>query len=274
MLVIVDLPWHRTAHVILVKEAAIESAVWISIGLAFTGVIYALAVSGDGHQAAGEYLSGFLIEKSLSIDNVFVWAVIFSSSPCPASTSSGCCSGASSAPSCSGRSSSSPASVSISRFDWILYVFGVFLLWTAWKIAHHDETEQVDYERNIAMRLVKRVVPTTSHYDGQKLFTKENAKRVATSLFAVLVLIEATDVVFAVDSVPAILAVSRETFIVFSSNAPPSSACGRCTSCSAAWPASSGTSTSASASSSATSACALLAGPPVEWHPPTCCRCS
>ena len=69
---------HRTAHVISIKEAAIESAVWISIGLAFTGVIYALAVSGDGHQAAGEYLSGFLIEKSLSIDNVFVWAVIFS----------------------------------------------------------------------------------------------------------------------------------------------------------------------------------------------------
>jgi tellurite resistance protein TerC len=107
----------------------------------------------------------------------------------------------------------------IDRFDFILYVFGAFLLYTAWKIAHHDETEVVDYNKNIAMRAVRRLVPTTDKYDGQKLFTKENAKRVATPLFAVLVLIEATDVVFAVDSVPAILAVSREKFIVFSSNA-------------------------------------------------------
>jgi tellurite resistance protein TerC len=107
----------------------------------------------------------------------------------------------------------------IERFDWILYIFGVFLLYTAWKIAHHDETEQVDYNQNVAMRVVRKLVTTTDRYDGQKLFTKENAKRVATPLFAVLVLIEATDVVFAIDSVPAILAVSRETFIVFSSNA-------------------------------------------------------
>jgi tellurite resistance protein TerC len=219
-LVIVDLLLvHRTAHVISTKEAAIESAVWISIGLAFTAVIYSLAVPGDAGQAAGEYLSGFLIEKSLSIDNVFVWAVIFSFFAVPreyqfrvlfwgifgalvlralfivAGTSL------------------------INRFDWILYVFGAFLLWTAWKIAHHDENEAVDYNNNIAMRLVRKVVPTTNRYDGQKLFTIENAKRVATPLFAVLVLIEATDVVFAIDSVPAILAISRENFIVFSSNA-------------------------------------------------------
>jgi tellurite resistance protein TerC len=107
----------------------------------------------------------------------------------------------------------------IERFDWVLYVFGAFLLYTAWKIARHDESEQVDYNRNVAMRIVRRAVPTTDRYDGQKLFTHENGRRVATPLFAVLVLIEATDVVFAVDSVPAILAVSRETFIVFAANA-------------------------------------------------------
>jgi tellurite resistance protein TerC len=107
----------------------------------------------------------------------------------------------------------------IEQFSWVLYVFGVFLLYTAWKIAHHDENKQVDYNNNIAMRIVRRVVPTTTRYDGQKLFTIENARRVATPLFAVLVLIEATDVVFAVDSVPAILAVSRTPFIVFSANA-------------------------------------------------------
>ena len=107
----------------------------------------------------------------------------------------------------------------IERFDWILYIFGAFLLYTAVKIARHDENEAVDYNQNIAMRLVRKFVHTTDEYDGQKLFTKQNAKRVATPLFAVLILIEATDVVFAVDSVPAILAVSREPFIVFASNA-------------------------------------------------------
>ena len=107
----------------------------------------------------------------------------------------------------------------IENFEWVLYIFGAFLLYTAVKIARHDEDKQVDYNNNIAMRLVRKIVPTTDEYDGQKLFTRRNAKRVATPLFAVLVLIEATDVVFAVDSVPAILAVSRETFIVFASNA-------------------------------------------------------
>ncbi|MFP5316800.1 MAG: TerC family protein [Acidimicrobiia bacterium] len=101
----------------------------------------------------------------------------------------------------------------------VLYIFGAFLLYTAWKIAHHDTTHQVDYNRNIAMRLVWRIVPTTDRYDGQKLFTRENGKRVAIPLFAVLVLIEGTDLVFAVDSVPAILAVSREPFTVFAANA-------------------------------------------------------
>jgi len=87
------------------------------------------------------------------------------------------------------------------------------------KIARHDESDRIDYERNIAMRVVRRLVPTTDDYDGQKLFTRTNGKRLATPLFTVLVLIEATDVVFAVDSVPAILAVSREPFIVFAANA-------------------------------------------------------
>jgi tellurite resistance protein TerC len=107
----------------------------------------------------------------------------------------------------------------IERFDWILYIFGAFLLYTALKIARHDETKEVDYNNNIAMRAVRKLVRTTDEYDGQKLFTRINAKRVATPLFAVLILIEATDVVFAVDSVPAVLAVSREPFIVFASNA-------------------------------------------------------
>ena len=210
---------HRTAHVITTKEAAIESAVWISIGLAFTAVIYFLAVPGDESQAAVEYLSGFLIEKSLSIDNVFVWAVIFSFFAVPREYQFRVLFwGIFGALVLRGIFIVAGVGL-IAQFEWILYIFGAFLLYTAWKIAHHDESEEVDYNQNIAMRAVRRFIPTTDEYDGQKLFTRINAKRYATPLFAVLVLIEATDVVFAIDSVPAILAVSRETFIVFASNA-------------------------------------------------------
>jgi tellurite resistance protein TerC len=215
MLIVDLLLVHRTAHVITIKEATIESAIWISIGLAF-GVVLLV---WQGGQAAGEYYAGFLIEKSLSIDNVFVWAVIFSFFTVPKQYQFRVLFwgifGALVL-----RAIFIFAGVSlIERFEWVLYIFGAFLLYTAWKIAHHDESEQVDYNSNIAMRLVRKVVPTTDQYDGQKLFTRINGKKLATPLFAVLVLIEATDVVFAVDSVPAILAISREPFIVFAANA-------------------------------------------------------
>ncbi|MGD9996708.1 MAG: TerC family protein [Ilumatobacteraceae bacterium] len=206
---------HRTPHVISIKEASIESAIWISIGLLF-GVVM---LAWQGGQAGSEYYAGFLIEKSLSVDNVFVWAVIFSFFSVPRQYQFRVLFwgifGALVL-----RAVFIFAGVSlIERFDWILYVFGAFLLYTALKIARHDEEREVDYNKNIAMRLVRRLVPTTNEYDGQKLFTRQNARRVATPLFAVLILIEATDVVFAVDSVPAVLAVSREPFIVFASNA-------------------------------------------------------
>jgi tellurite resistance protein TerC len=215
MLVVDLLLVHRTAHVITIKEAAIESAVWISLGLAFGLVL----LVWQGGQAGGEYYAGFLIEKSLSIDNVFVWAVIFSFFAVPREFQFRVLFwGIFGALVLRGIFIFAGISL-IERFEWVLYVFGAFLLYTAWKIAHHDESEQVDYNANIAMRLVRRVVPTTDRYDGQNLFTRQNGKRLATPLFAVLVLIEATDVVFAVDSVPAILAVSREPFIVFAANA-------------------------------------------------------
>ncbi len=215
MLVVDLLLVHKTAHVISVKEASIESAIWISIGLAFGLVM----LVWHGGQAAGEYYAGFLIEKSLSIDNVFVWAVIFSFFAVPRQFQFRVLFwgifGALVL-----RAIFIFAGVSlIERFDWILYIFGAFLLYTAVKIARHSEEQVVDYNKNIAMRVVRRLFATTDEYDGQQLFTRRNAKRVATPLFAVLVLIEATDVVFAVDSVPAILAVSREPFIVFASNA-------------------------------------------------------
>jgi tellurite resistance protein TerC len=205
---------HRRPHAIKFKEAAIESAVWIALGLGFTFVMW----SWHGSMAAGEYLQGYLLEKSLSVDNVFVWAVIFTYFAVPAKYQFRVLFwgifGALVL-----RAMFIFAGVAlIERFEWILYIFGAFLLYTAWKIARHDEA-QVHPENNLVLRLVRRVIPSTDEYDGQKLFTRRSGKLLATPLLAVLILIESTDVVFAVDSVPAILAVAREQFIVFSSNA-------------------------------------------------------
>ncbi len=205
---------HRRPHAVGFKEAAIESAVWISIGTAFTLVIF----GWHGGQAAGEYLSGYLIEKSLSIDNVFVWAVILSYFKVPAQYQFRVLFwgifGALVL-----RAVFIFAGVAlIERFDFVLYVFGALLLYSAFKIARHQEAE-VHPEKSVVLRAVRKVVPSTEGYDGQKIFTVRNGKRLATPLFAVLIMIESTDVVFAVDSIPAILAVSREPFIVFSSNA-------------------------------------------------------
>ncbi|MEY2641461.1 MAG: hypothetical protein RLZZ368_108, partial [Actinomycetota bacterium] len=205
---------HRKAHEVHIREASIESAVWIALGLAFTGVI-AVAFGGA---AAGEYVSGYLIEKSLSVDNVFVWALILSYFKIPTKYQHRVLFwgifGALAL-----RAIFIFAGVAlIEKFDWILYFFGAFLVYTAVKLIVEAE-EELDPASSRFMKLINRVVPTSPDFDGQKLFTRMNGVRVATPLFAVLVLIEFTDVLFAVDSVPAVLAVSREQFIVFSSNA-------------------------------------------------------
>ena len=205
---------HRRPHVIGFREAATESGVWIAIGLSFSAIV----AWGWGAQAAGEYLTGYLIEESLSIDNVFVWAVILSYFAVPAMYQFRVLFwgifGALIL-----RATFIFAGVALlERFEWILYVFGAFLIFTAVRIARHQEAE-VHPEHNPVLRLVRKVIPMTTEYDGQKFFTRKSGKRLATPLFAVLVLIESTDVVFAVDSVPAILAISREPFIVFTSNA-------------------------------------------------------
>jgi tellurite resistance protein TerC len=205
---------HRRPHVVGFREAAIESSVWIALGVAFTGVV----AFWFGGQAAGEYITGYLIEKSLSVDNVFVWAVIFGYFAVP--------------PEFQFRvlfwgifgalvlrAGFIFAGVALlERFDWVLYVFGALLVVGAYRIARHDETE-LHPDANPALRLLRRIVPSTTEYDGQKLFTRRRGRLLATPLFAVLVLVESTDVVFAIDSIPAILAVSREQFIVFASNA-------------------------------------------------------
>ena len=205
---------HRRPHAVSLREAGIESAIWITIGLSFSGII-AWAFGGS---AAGEYLAGYLIEKSLSVDNVFVWAVIFSYFAVPAEYQFRVLFwgifGALIL-----RAIFIFAGVAlIETFDWILYIFGAFLLYTAVKIARHKGAE-VHPESNPVLKIVRKVLPSTTEYDGQKMFTRRTGHRLATPLFAVLILVETTDVVFAVDSIPAILAVSREPFLVFASNA-------------------------------------------------------
>ena len=205
---------HRKPHVIHLREASIEAAIWISCGLAFALVVWWWFGGG----ATGEYLSGYLIEKSLSIDNVFVWALILTYFRIPSEYQHRVLFwgifGALVL-----RAIFIFAGIAlIERFDWVLYVFGAFLLYTAGKLIFSDN-EHVDPGKSRFLKIVNRIVPSTDQLDGQKLFTRVDAKRLATPLFAVLVLVESTDVLFAVDSVPAVLAVSREQFIVFSSNA-------------------------------------------------------
>jgi tellurite resistance protein TerC len=214
-LLLVDLlVFHRVAHTPTTREAAMESIVWISIGLLFgVGVLLFY-----GAPAGGEYFAGYLIEKSLSVDNVFVWAIIFSYFAVPRMYQHRVLFwgifGA-----LVMRAIFVFAGVAlINRFDWILFVFGGFLVFTAIRLARQGD-EEVHPERNPVLKLVRKVVPSTTSYDGQKIFTKIDGRHLATPLFAVLVLIEVTDVIFAVDSVPAVLAVSHEPFIVLSSNA-------------------------------------------------------
>lgn len=214
MLVVDLLLVHRTPHDVSIREAGTESAVWISIGLAFAGVMW----FWQGGAAAGEYLAGYLIEWSLSVDNVFVWAVIFSYFAVPRKYQFRVLFwgifGALVL-----RAIFIFAGVALlERFDWVLYVFGAFLLFTAWRVYRHDDAE-VHPGDNPVLKLVQKLIPSTPELDGQKLFTKKHGRLLATPLFAVLIMVETTDVVFAVDSIPAILAVSRERFIVFSSNA-------------------------------------------------------
>lgn len=205
---------HREAHEITLREAAVTSTVWVALGVAFTGVVW-WTLGGD---AAGQYITGYIIEKSLSVDNVFVWAVIFGYFSVPNKYQHRVLFwgifGALVL-----RAIFIFAGVALlERLDWLLFVFGGFLIFTAWRVGT-DRGEEIHPESNPVLKLVRRVVPVSPVYDGQKLFTRENGRRLATPLFVVLVLIEATDVVFAVDSVPAILAISRDTFVVFSSNA-------------------------------------------------------
>lgn len=214
VLLLVDLlVVHRKSHVISTRRAVLESIVWISVGIGFAVFVFA-QFGGD---ATGEYLSAYLIEKSLSIDNVFVWSVILTHYRVPEQYQHRVLFwgifGA-----LAMRLGFILAGVAvIERFEFTMVLFGAFLLWTGAKLFKGDD--EFDPAESKPMKLFHRVVPSVDQLDGQKLITRHLGRRVATPLLAVLVLIELTDLLFAVDSVPAVLAISREQFIAFSSNA-------------------------------------------------------
>ena len=206
---------HRRPHVAHLKEAAIESIVWVSIGVGFTFVIWAMFERA----AAVEYISGYLIEKSLSVDNVFVWAMIFTHFKVPREYQHRVLFWGIFGALVMRFVFILLGVAIIERFDYVLILFGLFLIYTGVGVFRHGDEDEKDPSDTATMRLFHRFVPTTDELDGQKLFTKKNGKRLATPLLAVLVVIEISDVIFAVDSVPAVLAVSNEQFIVFAANA-------------------------------------------------------
>ncbi len=205
--------FHRKAHVVSMKEALGWSAVWISMALVFNLWIYHQL----GAQKGTEFLTGYLIEKSLSVDNVFVFAVLFTYFGIPAQYQHRVLFWGIFGALVMRAIMIFAGAALISNFSWIIYAFAALLIVTGVKMAlgHH---EAIDPEKNIAVRLLRRCMPVTKEFHGQKFFVRQNGVRAATPLFAVLLCIEVTDVVFAVDSIPAIFAITQDTFIVYTSN--------------------------------------------------------
>lgn len=216
--------FNRKAHVIKTKEAAAWTSVWVGIALLFSGVVWWLFDTGNianpdnipANQAFVEYLTGYLIELSLSIDNVFVIAVIFSSFKIPAKYQHRVLFwgilGA-----IVFRALMIVFGVAlINQFHWMIYVFGAFLLYTAYNMLKNED--DFDPHDSWLYKKAAKKFPLTQEIDGENFFIRRNGKRYATPLFMALLVIELTDVFFALDSIPAILAITRNEFIVFSSN--------------------------------------------------------
>ena len=210
---------NKKAHKISVKEAAIWSSVWITLSLAFAGFIY----FWRGHEAALEFVTGYLIEYSLSIDNIFVIVLIFSYFRIAEKHQHRVLFWGIIGALVMRGSLIWAGAFLIQRFHWILYVFGVFLIFTGIRMAMQDETD-IEPESNPVLRVIRRFIPVTQDFRGQNFFVTEPIRRgesprlLATPLFIVLVLVETTDLIFAVDSIPAIFSVTRDALIVYTSN--------------------------------------------------------
>ncbi|MBW8325648.1 MAG: TerC family protein [Prolixibacteraceae bacterium] len=214
LLLAIDLGvFHRKSHEVKIKEALIWSAVWISLAFIFNYGIYIFM----GKEKALEFLTGYLIEKSLSVDNLFVFIMLFTFFKVePRYQHKVLFWGILGA--LIMRAIFIFAGVAlISRFHWIIYIFGAFLVFTGIKMLFHKD-EEVAPDKNPLVRLFKKFFPVSEKMHGGNFFVKINSKTVATPLFIVLLVVEFTDLIFAVDSIPAILAISTDSFIIFTSN--------------------------------------------------------
>lgn len=206
--------FHRKAHTVSVREAAIWSAVWVALSLVFAALVYVW----QGPDKGLEFITGYLIEKSLAVDNIFVFVLVFSFFATPQVYQHRVLFwGVIGALIMRGVMIFLGAAL-IEQFHWILYVFGGLLLLTGVRMLFQKHDGDVDLNKNPAVRLARRLFRVSDEYDGQRFFTVKNGVRMATPLFLVLIFIEATDLVFAVDSIPAIFAITTDPFIVFTSN--------------------------------------------------------
>lgn len=210
----VDLFAHRDDHVIGFREAALWSGFWIAAGLGFGLVLWAWR----GGDVAGTYYAGYLLEKALSVDNVFVFALIFAFFAVPAAIQHKVLFWGVVGALVFRLIFVAVGAQLLEAFFWTAYVFGVFLIWTAYRMAFQPG-DHTPPDRNPLVRLVRRVVPTDPRYHGSRFFVRIDGVRMATLLFVVLIAIETTDLIFAIDSVAAILAITTDTFVVWTANA-------------------------------------------------------
>src|SRR3954454_10855973 len=203
----------RKAHTIKYREAWIWSAVWITLAMLFAGIVFYYL----GTQPGFEFLTGYIIELSLSVDNLFVFLLIFSYFKVPAKFQHRVLFWGVMGALFMRLTMIFVGATLINRFHWIIYIFGAFLVYTGIKMFRQEEID-VQPEQNLLIRGVTRFLPITRHYEEEKFFTKANGKRTGTLLLLVLIVVEVTDLVFAVDSIPAIFAVTTNTFIVYTSN--------------------------------------------------------
>ncbi len=205
--------FNRKAHAVRYREAAIWSAVWVTLAMIFAGIVFYY----QGTDLGFKFLTGYVIELSLSVDNLFVFLLIFSFFKVPAKVQHRVLFWGVMGALVMRLTMIFVGAALINRFHWIIYIFGAFLVYTGIKMFRQEETD-IQPEDNPIVRAVTRYIPITRHYEGQNFFTRVNGKLTGTLLLLVLVIVEVTDLVFAVDSIPAIFAITTNTFIVYTSN--------------------------------------------------------
>ena len=205
--------FNRRAHSVTYKESVIWSCVWVSLATIFAGVVFWHL----GRQKGTEFVAGYLIELSLSVDNLFVFLLVFSYFKVPSKFQHRVLFWGVLGALCMRIGMIFLGTALIRQFSWIIYVFGAFLVFTGVKMFSQEETD-IRPEDNPIVKLVTRYIPISRHYEGENFFTTVDGKRAGTLLLLVLVIVEVTDLVFAVDSIPAIFGVTTDTFIVYTSN--------------------------------------------------------